>query len=402
MRRIFQLLVFLKNFATGIMAPVLSLTLLAYGASISTISLLIGAYSFTVMVAEFPSGVFADLCGRKMSLLLSAVLSFLSYCFILFSQSIAMLFCAMIVSGLGRAFSTGCIDALAIDDLGTNEGALVRITARLSILESTGLAIGALAGGLLSGLGIRYVGNLSANLVIYMLIFMLTSIFVHEQSPTRTKVEGQRVSKRRSIGTQIKESLAFMMQRGMVRTLFIFSLVTGFALIAIETYWQPALSSYSPEPWVFGVVSFAGFFCVVIGSRLVEHLLTKRPNCGTALLFGSKALFGGCLILLVSSFHVLFFVTAYTLVYLFLGGGGVAESTLLNRVAPTNQRVSILSLFSFVLQIGGLIASLCGYVVSAQLNFRVIWLIAGLLLILCVGVFMPIYSKSRHRQNSIG
>ncbi len=65
-----------------------------------------------------------QICGRKGRLLLSAALSFLSYCLMLFFQSMAMLFCAMVSNGSGRAFSTGCIDALAIDDLGTNDGTL--------------------------------------------------------------------------------------------------------------------------------------------------------------------------------------------------------------------------------------------------------------------------------------
>ena len=141
---------------------------------------------------------------------------------------------------------------------------------------------------------------------------------------------------------------------------------------------------------------------MVVGSRLVERLLTKHPNCGIALLFGSKALFGGCLILLISRFHELFFVMVYMLVYLFLGGSGVAESTLLNRLAPTNQRVSILSLFSFMLQIGGLIASLCGYVVSAQGNFRNMWSLAGVLVLLCVGTFALVSAINQHRQKSSG
>lgn len=402
MRKIFQLLAFLRNLATGVMAPVLALTLLAHGASISTISLLMGAYSLTVIVAEFPSGVFADLFGRKVSLLLSSALFFLCYCLLLLSQSMPALFCAMVANGLGRAFSTGCVEALAIDDAGTNDGALVKITARLSMLESAGVAAGALAGGLLSGLGTGYAGNLGANLAVYGLMFLLISLCVHEQPRPQAGAEGKRAGVGRGVDAQVKESLAFMTQGGIVRTLFVLSLVTGFGLIFTETYWQPALSSYAPAPWVFGVVSFAGFFCVVVGSRLAERLFTKRPDWGVAVLLGAKALLGGCLLLLASRSNGLFFVAAYMLAYLFLGGSGVAERTLLNRAAPARRRVSILSLFSFVLQIGGLIASLCGYVVSARLDFRIMWVMAGALLLLCAGMFLPGYAKSGRSQNSAG
>jgi hypothetical protein len=49
------------------MAPVLTLTLIARGAFLGGMSLLIGTYSFTVIAMEFPSActpTFADESGR--------------------------------------------------------------------------------------------------------------------------------------------------------------------------------------------------------------------------------------------------------------------------------------------------------------------------------------------------
>ena len=133
MRKTIQLVVFLKNFATGVMAPVLALVLMAHGATIGTLSLMIGAYSLTVIVAEFPSGVFADLCGRRTAFLVSAFLFVLSYCLILGSQSAFLLVAAMLANGLGRAFSSGSLDALAIDEA----EALAESPALLRPMENT-------------------------------------------------------------------------------------------------------------------------------------------------------------------------------------------------------------------------------------------------------------------------
>ena len=396
MRRIFQIVVFIRTFTTGIMVPVLALALLAHGASISTISLLLGAYSLTVIVMEFPSGVFADLSGRKKAFLLSLVLYLVCFLIVLFSKSIVALVIAMVANGLGRAFSSGSIDALAIDDSVANGGVLAKVTGQLSILESAGLAAGALTGGWLSGIGERYTGNILASLALYVLLFFLSLFFVKEHRTQEEHVtQGDDGFSR--IRMQVRESLSFMAQKGLVRMLFVFAFITGFALLSIETYWQPALNALSPAPWLLGAVSFAGFFCVILGSKAIEHLLMKRPEGGTALLLGLKALFGICLILLVSQFQAPFFIGVYMLAYLFLGGGSVAESTLLNQAAPASQRASILSLFSFVLQIGGLFASLIGYVVSAQTNFRNMWLIAGVLLLIGAGAFALVYARQRSR-----
>lgn len=397
MGRIFQLLVFLKSFATGIVIPVLTLALLEHGSSFSTVSLVLGAYSFTVIAAEFPSGLFADLWGRKKAFLLSAVLYFLSFGIMLFSQSLSLVFGAMIVNGLGRAFSSGSIDALAIDD-GMNRGELAKVTAQLSILGSAGLALGALAGGFLSGIGTRYEGNLVANLAIYALLFGLTLAYVREQPQAYHDKTAEEFGR---IGAQVRESLSFMRQSGKVSMLFILEFITGFALFAIETYWQPGLVSLASGSWVLGVVSFSGFLCVILGSRLTEGLLMRWPKSDIGLLLGGKMLFGASLTLLAFQFQISFFIGVFALAYLFLGGGSVVENTLLNREAPASRRASILSLFSFVLQMGGLSASLCSYIVSTQSNFRNLWLIAGVMLMVGAGVSALVYRRIRPEMKKI-
>ena len=60
-----QLVYFLKFFASGIIVPILSLMLLARGATIENISLIIGLYSVTVIVSEFPAACLRISTGGK-------------------------------------------------------------------------------------------------------------------------------------------------------------------------------------------------------------------------------------------------------------------------------------------------------------------------------------------------
>ena len=137
----------------------------------------------------------------------------------------------------------------------------------------------------------------------------------------------------------------------------------------------------------------------MLGSRLVERLLTRSRRAGVTVLLGFRALLGVALMLLVPARGAGMFVATYMLGYLFLGGGGVAEGMLLNRETPSEQRASILSLFSFVLQIGGLLASLLGYWVSAATDFRVMWLIAGGMLVAANAVFALFYARGGLRPS---
>ena len=66
-------IVFGNSFGIGLLQPVLSLFLLARGCNLQTLAVVIGVYSVTVILAEVPSGVFADLHGRKVAYFLSGL-----------------------------------------------------------------------------------------------------------------------------------------------------------------------------------------------------------------------------------------------------------------------------------------------------------------------------------------
>ena len=375
-----QIIYFLKFFASGIIVPILSLMLLSRGATIENISLIIGLYSVIVIISEFPSGVFADLYGRKTSFLLSNVLYLISYCMFFFSRSAIVLLLGMIINGLSRAFSSGSIEALMIDQAGEKQIPLERVTARLSILESAGLAGGALVGGLAAGIGEKFSLNLGSNIILTVVILLLTVLFVKE-SP-RKREEHVASSHLQLFEKQVKESFAFARMRGTVRILLIFCLLMGFSLSAIEVYWQPALETYQPVYWLFGAVTFAGFAFVMLGSWVSERLLRAHPKAGIRLLLLLKAPLGAALILFSFSKSEYSLIGLYLGLYLLIGSSSVVENTLLNQIAPSSHRASILSLFSLVLQLGGVLASVGGFLVSTYSRYQNLWLIAGALLLL--------------------
>ena len=379
MRKPVQLIYFLRFFGTGIILPVLSLLLLSRGATIETISLVIGLYSLTVITAEFPSGVFADLYGRKNAFLLSCVLSLASYCLFLFSRAIPLLLFGMVLNGLSRAFSSGSIDALMIDQAHEQQIPIERVTARLSILESAGFASGALSGGLLAGIGTRYNGNLLANIALSAVLIVLVLLFVHEAPPKRAEHAAQ--SHLSLFRAQVQESVSFAKQAGTIRILLVLCALMGFALNAVEIYWQPALSAFQTPGWVFGAVSFGGFAFVMLGSWLSERLLRRHDHAGIKLLLLLKAALGLGLLAFSLTRGKFAFIGVYLALYLLIGSSGVLENTLLNRLAPPSHRASILSLFSLVLQLGGVLASAGGYFVSKYANYTNMWQLAGVLLL---------------------
>ena len=110
MKKLYKLIVFFNWFGSGLMMPVSSMILLSRGCTISTLSIAIGIYSAATIAMEVPSGIIADIYGRKKAYLLSCFAYIAAYCLICFSVSFWTIIPAMLVQGVGRAFSSGSLE----------------------------------------------------------------------------------------------------------------------------------------------------------------------------------------------------------------------------------------------------------------------------------------------------
>ena len=187
MKRSHILLFGANAFGTGLLAPVLSLVLLSHGATMENLSLCIGIFAVMVVVLELPSGILADLIGRKRIFLISACFMMANYALLLFSRHFLMLAAACAMQGIGRAFSSGSIEALEIETyLCEHEGRnLEKINSTMAVIESVGLASGSIAGGILGYLDVSYSLLLILAFILQILILCLAAWFVKE--PPRKK-----------------------------------------------------------------------------------------------------------------------------------------------------------------------------------------------------------------------
>ncbi len=101
-----QLTIFLNYVSLGILLPVLNLILLNRGADLKTLPLLIASYSAAVLCFELPSGICADLYGRKTVFLISGACQMLSLILLLFADNWIWLLFYILLNGISRAFSS--------------------------------------------------------------------------------------------------------------------------------------------------------------------------------------------------------------------------------------------------------------------------------------------------------
>ncbi|WP_101000356.1 HP1165 family MFS efflux transporter [Helicobacter pylori] len=140
---------FLLIIAQSLPHAILTPLLLSKGLSLSEILLVQTFFSFCVLVAEYPSGVLADLMSRKNLFLVSNAFLIASFSLVLFFDSFVFMLLAWGLYGLYSACSSGTIEASLITDIKENKKDLSRFLAKNNQIAYLGMIIGSSLGSFL-------------------------------------------------------------------------------------------------------------------------------------------------------------------------------------------------------------------------------------------------------------
>lgn len=261
----------------------------------------------------------------------------------------------------------------------------------LSLWETIGLSVGALTSGavvLLSrylpqGYG-RYDANLLASVTVNILVLGLGLWWIQENlNPGATHRESFSIA---ATFRTIRENRKLM-------PLFISAGATGFMLCTVETYWQPRFLQVTENltlVTLIGVLAFLGFIGAMGGNLITGRVLDRKPDRVMGWYIGNRLLLAGTIGVLAFMGGIVTYSLAYMAVYMALGMANIAENVMMNRETASQVRASILSINSFSLQSGALVASGVGGLLlrTAQGSIQLVWLIAAVVVGISVIPFM--------------
>jgi len=122
-RNVRYFLMFRSSYFARFYYPVFTLLYLDYGLTLSQFAMLNVVWAATIVLAEVPSGAFADTLGRKKLVVLSSIVMFIEIAMIAFVPTgnptfVFMVFLVnRVLSGLAMALASGADEALAYDTL---------------------------------------------------------------------------------------------------------------------------------------------------------------------------------------------------------------------------------------------------------------------------------------------
>jgi MFS family permease len=169
--RKYLLKVFLDHFAFGLTIPIVVIWQLSRGGNLIQVSAVVAIMTVVTLLADIPTGVFADRYGRKISLALGSLVLGLSFFVLAVSRSFWM-FCAYsILSGLGWALLSGAEEAYVFET-SKNEDKVYRLSiSDVTIVDE----VATIAGLLCATLFTKFFG-LQNTITVAGIVLVLTAV----------------------------------------------------------------------------------------------------------------------------------------------------------------------------------------------------------------------------------
>lgn len=403
-------LVFLAMYvAGGLAVPVLSLMLIARGATVETLPISIGITLAVTCAFEVPSGVISDVLGRRATFVASMLLHAGAYLFLLVGAGFATVAVSSVLRGLALAARTGSLEAIEIDrvlDM-NHEGSarlavLDGLNGRLALLETVGTAASGLLGGMLAALDGTYV------LLIVAVVFLSAASLAGALVVFPRDVRSARAGMRDRLRDELAAIAATAKRAVDVRLVLALSVSAGVAMVALETYWQLDLLMLMGDSWewALGFVSCLGMVAASVGSAcamryggFAEEIFRGQGRRALYIVLHASMLV--VLGALARAASAALFIGLYTLIYLLLGARSVTEQTLLHNAASSQERSGMASVQSVAIRGGGVLASAMGSALVPLIGVSGVWIA---LVAIAAGIAAPALLGSRmaaHQERSV-
>jgi len=316
---------------------------------------------FTIgqVIFEIPTGVVADVRGRRFSFMLGSATLLVGTLLYLLMWEIEAPFIgwalASMLLGLGFTFFSGATEAWLVDALAAtdHEGDLESVFGRALTVGGAAMLVGSVSGGFVAqatNLGVPYI----IRAAILGLALVIAFLFMHDLGFTQKR--GVRpIDQVRSV---VRGSIDGGWRNPPVRWLMLAApFVGGVGIYAFYAF-QPYLLELYEDPTAYGIAGLAA--AIVAGAQIVGGLLVSRVRrlfkrrtdaviLGSFLTVGALALVG-----VTNSFWLaIALMTLWALVFAIVGP---LRQAFVNGVIPSDQRATVLSFDNLMSSAGGVIA----------------------------------------------
>jgi len=298
------------------------------------IMLLQSAFSIMVVLLEVPSGYFADVLGRKRSLVLGTALGFVGLALYSCSHGFWGFLVAESVLGLGASFISGADSALLYDTLLALDCApeYKKLQGRYEATGNFSEGVGSIVGGLLAVASLRLPFLVQTAVTIPAMLIALTL----REPPVHA--EGRRKASMRDILDVVKFTLHSHKE---LKWLVVYSSVVSASTLTMTWFTQPYFTHVGLPLSLFGV-AWAGLQFSVGFFSLAAHRIEEAAGRRATLV--SLVFLAALGYALVSQVNAVWGIGLILIFYFVRGMVVPVLSDYVNQLTPSPMRATVLSI----------------------------------------------------------
>lgn len=320
--------------------PIIVLFYQSNGMTMQDIFILQAVYSVTLMALEIPTGYFADIAGRRTSILIGAILGFAGYLLYSISGGFWEFMLAETILGLGMSLVSGADSAMLYDSLLAvkRNDKYTRYEGKITSVGNFGEAFAGIIGGVLATITLRTPYFFQAG-VAFMAI--PAALFLREP-PVHGPIRKPALNDVLKIVYDVLHGNKKLFWNTM------FSATTGVSTLTMAWFAQPYFSKIGLALSWFGIAW--AFLNLSVGfAALYAWRIERRLGAPATVLIFTILLIGGYLgLALIDS------MAGLLLLLLFYLARGLATPTLrnyINLITTSDIRATVLSVRNFVIRL---------------------------------------------------
>jgi MFS family permease len=347
-----------------------------------------------MVLFEVPTGIVADMWGRRASFLLGTVtLAAATTLYVLLWRIEAPFWQWAVVStllGLGFTFFSGATEAWLVDALRATgyAGSLESVFGRAQIITGVAMLSGSVAGGYLAqatNLGVPFL----LRAAVLVLMFIVALVLMRDIGFTPDRRSGP-IAEIRQI---TRSSVEYGWRVPAVRNVMLAGAFTGGAAVYVFYALQPYLLDLWGDRQAYGISGVAA--AVIAGAQIagglfapkLRRLVTRRTSA--LLLAEAVGAVSVLLIGLITEFYaVLFLIVVWGLVF---AAATPIRQAYINGLIPSSQRATILSFDSLTASTGGVVSQPMLGRAADVWGYPVTFVLSGVL----TGLALPFLARAR-------
>ena len=342
------------------------------GLSIMEMSVIFSISSFLLFIFELPSGVLADLYGRKKMIGIGLIFIAIGYLIYTVSNSFWIFLVASLFVQLGNALQSGNMSSwyYEITDKYSLSSRREKVFINASIIVHAFGILGALFGISMSIVGEK---NLLYICIFFCLVSSVLNFFYLEDNYGRKQED--------KIFLEVYNSTKQFIKDRKMNKVIIYNLATVFIFTAFIVCWQLfVLEKLMLPESMIGVILLT-FMITMLVAQFALKIINKNFSNASTIKVSLRVIFISFLIMTIS-WNMAVFIVGGIIFEFALSILLTADSIWLQEILPSEYRSSYYAAISAINAVVGSVATILLGFIMDYFNISLVWLIAGIVALL--------------------